>query len=840
MQEPEWQGLSHEEARRRLAAQGPNSLPQSQRRMAALLLHTVREPMFLLLLGAAALYLALGDWQEGAALLVMAALTIGLALFQEGRTERALQALRDLSSPRALVLREGRALRIAGSEVVEGDLLLLAEGDRVAADALLLQGTGLRVDESQLTGESMAVSKCPAGATLAPAAPGGDGMPFLWSGSLVLQGDGLARVSATGPRTELGKIGSSLQAVGSEPSPMQRDASSMTRLMALAGVAVSLLAVVLYGLQGGGWLAAILAGIALSMSLLPAEFPVIMTVFLAIGAWRMARVQVLTRRLPSIEALGSITVLCTDKTGTLTENRMGVEQLYADGEFLQMPPPAQAGLPAAFDELVRFAALASKPRASDPMEQAFHALAGGARQDGLLREYPLSAGLRAMTQVWDEGEDDLATVAAKGAPENIGALCRLDDAQMAAVRAAADRMAAQGLRVLGVARARHAASLLPAAQDGFSYSFLGLMGLADPLRAEVPDAVGQCHAAGIRVIMITGDYPATASSIARHAGLPQSEVLTGEEVERLDDAALRERLASATVCARISPMQKLRIVEALKANGEVVAMTGDGVNDAPALKAAHVGIAMGQRGTDVAREAAALVLLDDNFAAIVRGIRLGRRIFANMRSAFSYVFAIHVPIAGMALLPALLGWPMLLYPMHIAFLELVIGPACSLAFEYEASDAGAMARPPRRPDAPLLERATLAGALLQGVVGLLATALAYAWALQQLPAPAARAAGFAALVLVNLSLIFSNLSAARSAPRRRTAGNSVSQLVAAVTCTMLLLVLYVPPLGQAFQFGVLGALELGLAVAVSLACFVVNLAAMRAAVRWQRPIERKA
>ena len=840
MQEPEWQGLSHEEARRRLAAQGPNSLPQSQRRMAALLLHTVREPMFLMLLGAAALYLALGDWQEGAALLVMAALTIGLALFQEGRTERALQALRDLSSPRALVLREGRALRIAGSEVVEGDLLLLAEGDRVAADALLLQATGLRVDESQLTGESMAVSKCPAGATLAPDAPGGDGMPFVWSGSLVLQGDGLARVSATGPRTELGKIGSSLQAVGSEPSPMQRDASRMTRLMALAGVAVSLLAVALYGLQGGGWLAAILAGIALSMSLLPAEFPVIMTVFLAIGAWRMARVQVLTRRLPSIEALGSITVLCTDKTGTLTENRMGVEQLYADGEFLQMPPPAQAGLPAAFDELVRFAALASKPRAGDPMEQAFHALAGGARQDGLLREYPLSAGLRAMTQVWDEGEDDLATVAAKGAPENIGALCRLDDAQMAAVRAAADRMAAQGLRVLGVARARHAASLLPPAQDGFSYSFLGLMGLADPLRAEVPDAVGQCHAAGIRVIMITGDYPATASSIARHAGLPQSEVLTGEEVERLDDAALRERLASATVCARISPMQKLRIVEALKANGEVVAMTGDGVNDAPALKAAHVGIAMGQRGTDVAREAAALVLLDDNFAAIVRGIRLGRRIFANMRSAFSYVFAIHVPIAGMALLPALLGWPMLLYPMHIAFLELVIGPACSLAFEYEASDAGAMARPPRRPDAPLLEHATLAGALVQGVVGLLATALAYAWALQQLPAPAARAAGFAALVLVNLSLIFSNLSAARSALRPRTAGNSVSQLVAAVTCTMLLLVLYVPALGQAFQFGVLGALELGLAVAVSLACFVVNLAAMRAAVRWQRPIERKA
>ncbi|MGW8393154.1 cation-translocating P-type ATPase [Pseudoduganella sp. HUAS MS19] len=840
MQEPGLQGLSHEEARRRLAEQGPNSLPQAQQRMAALLLHTVSEPMFLLLLGAAVLYLVLGDWQEGAALLAMAALTIGLALFQEGRTERALQALRDLSSPRALVLREGRALRIAGSEVVAGDLLLLAEGDRVAADAVLLQATGLRVDESQLTGESMAVAKCVADGPLPPAAPGGDETPYLWSGSLVLQGDGLARVNATGPRTELGRIGRSLQAVGGEPSPMQRDANRMTRLMAVAAVAVSLLAVLLYGLQGGGWLAAILAGIALTMSLLPAEFPVIMTVFLAIGAWRMARVQVLTRRLASIEALGSITVLCTDKTGTLTENRMGVEQLYAEGEFLQLPHAFQTGLPAAFDELVRFAALASKPRASDPMEQAFHALAGGTRQDGLLREYPLSSGLRAMTQVWDEGEADLATVAAKGAPETIGALCRLDEGQMAALRAAADRMAAQGLRVLGVARAQHAAGLLPAAQDGFSYAFLGLMGLADPLRAEVPDAIGQCHAAGIRVLMITGDYPATAGSIAQRAGLPARRVLTGGELEQMDESALRERLSSATVCARISPMQKLRIVEALKANGEVVAMTGDGVNDAPALKSAHVGIAMGQRGTDVAREAAALVLLDDNFASIVRGIRLGRRIFANMRSAFSYVFAIHVPIAGMALLPAVLGWPMLLYPMHIAFLELVIGPACSLAFEYEASDASAMTRPPRRPDAPLLERATLAGALVQGLVGLLATALAYAWALGNMTAPAARAAGFAALVLVNLSLIFSNLSAARSALAHRAAGNRVSHLVAAVTCTMLLLVLYVPPLGQAFQLGMPGALELGLAVAVGLACFVVNQAAMRAAVRWQRQIERKA
>jgi Ca2+-transporting ATPase len=816
-------GLSSAEAHSRLAADGPNCLPQARQRLLTLLLRTVREPMFILLLGAAALYLGLGDWLEGAVLLGMVVLTVGLTLFQEGRTEHALRALRDLSSPRALVLRDGQPVRIAGSEVVQGDLLLLAEGDRVPADAVLLQGSAVRVDESLLTGEAWAVGKRPAGDQLPPPVPGGDDTPFLWSGTLVLQGDGLARVTATGARTELGKIGRSLQGVGAELSPLQRDANRLVRLMALAGVAVSLAVTVLYGVRSGQWLPAILAGIALSMSLLPEEFPVIMTVFPAIGAWRMARAQVLTRRLAAVEALGSITVLCTDKTGTLTENRMQVEQLYAGGAFLRLPVGPE-GLPLPFGDLVRFAALASKPHASDPMEQAFHSLAGPARQEGLLREYPLSPALRAMTQVWAEGEAELVTVAAKGAPEAIGALCRLDAAEMAQLHEAADQMAAQGLRVLGVARASHDGADLPSGQDGFRYTYLGLMGLADPLRAEVPAAVDQCHTAGIRVIMITGDYPATAANIASRAGLPDCGVLDGGALDRLDDAALRERLARVTVCARISPLQKLRIVEALKANGEVVAMTGDGVNDAPALKSAHVGIAMGRRGTDVAREAAALVLLDDNFASIVRGIRLGRRIFGNMRHAMSYVLAIHVPIAGMALLPALLGWPVLLFPMHIAFLELIIDPACSLAFENEASDGKAMSRPPRAPGSPLLDRTTVVRALLQGAVGLLAVTLTYTWALATLPAPAARAAGFAALVLVNLSLIFSNLPRRAGALGRLASSNRVPAIVAAVACTMLLLVLYLPPVGRAFQFGTLGVAGLAMVLATGLACFMINQA----------------
>jgi Ca2+-transporting ATPase len=831
---PELHGLTSAEAQARLAADGPNCLPVARGGFVALALRTVREPMFLLLLGAAVLYLALGDWLEGAVLLGMVGLNIGLTLYQEGRSQRALEALRELSAPRALVLRDGQSRRIAGNEVAEGDLLLLAEGDRIAADALLLRGSSLRIDESLLTGEAWAVGKRVADGEPAPAAPGGEDTPFLWSGSLVVQGDGIARVTATGARTALGKIGRSLEDVGVELSPLQRGITRMVRLMAIAALAISALATVLYGLRGGEWMPAILAGIALTMALMPEEFAVIMTVFPAIGAWRMARAQVLTRRLAAIEALGSITVLCTDKTGTLTENRMHVEQLYAGGEFLRLPAGPD-GLPLAFSDLVRFSSLASKPHPSDPMEQALHTLAGPGRPDRPLREYPLSPALRAMSQVWDDGDTQLVTVAAKGAPEAIGALCQLDEAGMADLRGAADYMASQGLRVLGVARAVHPAAALPQEQVGFSYVFLGLLGLADPVRAEVPAAIDQCHAAGIRVIMITGDYPATAINIAQRAGLPDSGLLNGDEIDRLPDPVLRERLAQATVCARITPLQKLRIVEALKANGEIVAMTGDGVNDAPALKSAHVGIAMGQRGSDVAREAATLVLLDDNFASIVRGIRLGRRIFTNMRSAMSYVVAIHVPIAGIALLPAFLGWPVLLFPMHIAFLELIIDPTCSLAFENEASEAGAMERPPRPVNSPLLDRPTLAKALLQGAVGMAAVVLAYAWALAQLPESAARAAGYAVLVLVNLSLVFSSMPQQRGLQARLAGSNQVPLIVAAATGAMLLLALYLPVVMQVFQFGALPASGLMLVLACSAACYLVNIAAGRGMPRRHGP-----
>ncbi len=698
-------GLDAAEAARRLAEDGPNALPGGERRtLLSIALETLREPMFLLLLAAGLLYLAFGDLQEGLTLFGFVLVTLVLTLVQEGRTERAIAALRDLTSPRALVIRDGRPQRIAGRDVVRGDLLRLAEGDRVPADGLLLAADGVRADESLLTGESVPVGKRAARADEGPPpaaggpglerAPGGDDQPMVYAGTLLVQGQALVRVTATGARSEIGRIGAALAAVAPERTPLQRQTGVLVRRLALLALGLSGALVLVHGLLRGDWLQAVLAGIALAMALLPEEYPVVLTVFPALGARRLSKEGVLTRRITAIETLGATTVLCADKTGTLTANRMTVTHLVAGGVAVdrQLDIPATGGaLPEDFHALVEMAILASVVDPFDPMEKAFHALgqrflAGTEhlhRDWRLVQTYALSPSLRAMSHVWASDEGGVQTVAAKGAPEAVVDLCHLGAADRARIAAAADALAARGLRVLGVARGRFAGRDWPADEHGFDFEFVGLLGLADPVRAEVPAAVAECRAAGIRVVMITGDYPATARAIAGQAGLAgaDGEVLTGDEIAALDDAALRERMAGVSVCARIAPAQKLRIVQALKARGEIVAMTGDGVNDAPALRAAHVGVAMGARGTDVARESSSLVLVDDDFASLVRAVRLGRRIFDNLRKAMSYILAVHVPIAGMALLPVLLGWPPLLFPMHIALLELIIDPACSVAFE---------------------------------------------------------------------------------------------------------------------------------------------------------------
>ena len=801
----------------------------------------------MLLLAAGTLYLVLGDLQEGLILFGLVLVVLALTLYQEGKTEHALAALRDMTSPRARVLRDGRPQRIAGFEVVCGDILLLAEGDRIAADALLLDGVDVQVDESLLTGESLPVQKL-AVADASDAAQGS-----LFSGTLLVGGHGTALVTATGARSEIGRIGSALQTLANERSPLKLQTARLVRVLALIAFGASLFLILAYGGLRGDWLGALLAGIALAMALLPQEFTVVLTVLPALGAWRLAKEKVLTRRIAAIETLGATSVLCADKTGTLTENRMTVTQLYVpDGTApLSVDYASTSELPEAFHTLVEYSILASMADPFDPMEKAFHRLGQHFLADTehlhrdwtLRQEYGLTPQLRAMSHVWQALESDGQghVVAAKGAPEAIIDLCHLDTAAQAQIEAAVDAMAANGLRVLGVAQARFVGDLWPAIEHDFEFRFVGLLGLADPLRAEIVDAVAECRSAGIRVVMITGDYPATARAIAQAAQLDVSgsdQMLSGDELARLSDTELGERMQRVSVCARIAPQQKLRIVQALKANGEIVAMTGDGVNDAPALKAAHVGVAMGGRGTDVAREAASIVLLDDNFASIVRAVRLGRRIFDNLRKSMSYILAVHVPIAGMALLPVLLGWPTVLFPLHIAFLELVIDPACSMVFENEPSESDVMRRPPRDASAPLFAGTTLALALLQGL-GVLAVVLAgYSWSTSWLSEPAARAFAFSTLVVGNVALIFSNRTGSATLWASLRVPNRTLWAVTAITLGLLALALYLPWLSKLFFFAPLSAPDLLTAAALGLLS-ALWFEAIKLARRWSvRPVNK--
>jgi Ca2+-transporting ATPase len=817
-------GLADSEAARRLRSDGPNELPAAERRTPLRIAREVlAEPMLLLLVGGGAIYLLLGDLKEALILLVFALLSIGITIVQEARTERVLEALRDLSSPRALVIRDGQRRRIAGREVVRGDLMLLAEGDRVPADGRLHAATDLQVDESLLTGESLPVHKtaaAPAGEL--PATPCSEAPGALFAGSLVVRGHGMAEVTATGPRSAIGRIGLSLRGITPEPPRLQQQTRALVQIAALGGAAVSLAAMVLYGLLRGSWLEALLTGITVGMSMLPEELPVVLTVFMAMGAWRISQARVLTRRAAAIETLGSATVLCTDKTGTLTENRMSVVELRAGTQRFRRGE-AEAWHPD-LDALVATGRLASAPRPFDPMDVALQACAEAraAMPAGreLLRTYGLRPDLLAVTQVWRDGAAPAGSpliVAAKGAPETIAALCGMGDPDRARLRAEVEAMAASGLRVLGVAQAAVAAGPLPDTPRGFAFVFRGLVGLADPLRAGVRDAVAECRAAGIRVVMITGDHPATARSIADQAGLAGGPVVTGSQLAALDAAALRETVRAATVFARIMPEQKLRLVEALKADGDIVAMTGDGVNDAPALKAAHIGIAMGGRGTDVAREASAIVLLDDDFTSIVTAVRLGRRIYDNIRKAMGFIIAVHVPIAGLALLPLLTGLPLIFSPIHIAFLEMVIDPVCSIAFEAEREEQDTMRRPPRDPAAPVLSGTMILWSLLQGGLGLVLVGGLFLLASWRGMAPdEVRALSFCTLVTVIFALILVNRADSASLRSAFVRHNVVLGVISLGVVSVLVASLVVPPLRALFRFGPLHAPDVALVAGAGL------------------------
>jgi len=823
----QYKGLTDQEVETRTKEFGYNELPSQKRQsIFSIFISVLKEPMLLMLLGSGGIYLFLGEIKDALMLLTFVFVVVGITFYQERKTERALDALKNLSSPRALVIRNGEQKQIFGKELVQDDIIVLREGDRVPADAVILSATNLLIDESLLTGESLTVRKTVWDGKNKLVHPGGEDLPFIYSGTMVVQGRAIAKVTSIGIHTEIGKIGKSLQTIKDEDPMLKKETGKIVKNFTIAGMILCVVVVILYIITKGNIINALLSGITLGMAMLPEEFPVVLLIFLTLGAWRMSKRKVLTRKTAAIETLGSANTLCVDKTGTLTLNKMKLVGIMVSGAYFDIQDKNGEDLPELYHPLCEYAFLASQKNPFDPMEKEIkqkteeyllnteHIHANWS----LIQEYALSKELLALSHVWSSPNKKEYVIAAKGAPEAIADLCHFDKKQKTDLMRDIQLMSEKGLRVLGVAKALFGRSVLPKGQHDYNFEFVGLLGFADPIRSSIVQAVGECYNAGVRVIMITGDYPGTAQYIAKEIGLQNPEkFITGDELRSLDHLQLREKIKDVNIFARVIPEQKLTIVNALKANNEIVAMTGDGVNDAPALKSAHIGIAMGERGTDVAREAADIVLLNDDFSSIVTAIRLGRRIFDNLKKAIAFILSVHIPIAGMSLLPVLFNMPIVLFPAHIAFLELIIDPACSIVFESEKEEHNVMHRPPRELKAPLINKQTLILSLLQGLSVLTTVFIVFLISLHYgLGEKEARTLSFITIVFCNMLLIITNLSHTDHFVGILKNKNKSLFMVLGGTLFFLILVLNIPFLRNMFYFSAVNLKQLVMTLFVAI------------------------
>jgi len=828
------QGLSEKEASSLLEKEGPNELPsQKKQGLFQIFLRVLSEPMLLILLLIGSVYVFSGEMQDALVLLLFVFVIIGITFYQENKSEKTLDALRNLSSPRALVLRDGKKRRIPGREVVKGDIVFLEEGDRIPSDAVLLSCLNLYVDESLLTGESIAVRKMPKEEEKENVSPGGEDAPFVYSGSLVISGHGIARTQKIGKETEIGKIGKALGTIKQEPTLLHKEVKKIVKYFSIGGVILCIFVVLLYSVFRESFLEGFLAGLTLGMAILPEEFPVVLLIFLTLGAWRISKRHVLTRRSSAIETLGAATVLCVDKTGTITENAMSLAELSPykkPSHNLSEENEKRALQQMEYQELLYHGILASQTNPFDPLEKELEKKGeqylseeqSVPKEAELVKEYPLTKNMLSLSRVWKFPHQEEYIVSTKGSPEAIIDLCHIEGKEKDILFKQIQMLSEKGLRLLGVAKATLPDKDLPKKQHDISFSFLGFLGFRDPMRPTIPHALKESYGAGIRTIMITGDYPGTAVAIAKNMGLKNPETyITGDVLKTLSQEELREKIRTINIFARIVPEQKLILVNALKEAGEIVAMTGDGVNDAPALKSAHIGIAMGKRGTDVAREASSLVLLDDDFSSIVTAIRLGRRIFNNLRKAMGYILAVHIPIVGMSFLPVLFGFPPIFLPIHIAFLELIIDPACSTVFESEPDEKGSMKKPPRNLSQPLFDRRTITLSIFQGLsmlfVVFLAFVVSFALGKDEFEA---RSFSFALLVFANLILVVTNISWTRSFWGTLRSKNTILLIFLLGVLGVLLLSLFTPFLQKLFYFAPLSFYELVLAFLLALLSLV--------------------
>ncbi len=801
----ELRGLSQSEAEENIKSFGINELSVKKVKSPLyIILEVLSEPMLLLLFACGTIYFLIGDVKEGIILVGFIFVIATITIYQENKTEKALEALRNLASPRALVIRDGKKKRISGKEIALGDIIIVGEGDRVAADSILLWGRSLRADESILTGESVSVDKLPVDEKEKI------DENYLFGGTLIVKGEGVAKVIEIGINTKIGKIGKSLENVEESETKIKKETAKIVRFVFIIAVSLCAIVVGFYGFVRNDWLEGALSGLTLAMGILPEEMPIVVTVFLAIGAWRISKKKVLARKISSLEFLGSTTVLCVDKTGTLTENKMQIRKIFSSSKYLDIHKKKKDALPEEFHEVVEHGILASSKDPFDPMEKALNELGETKLKNTehlhhgweVEEEYAISKELLAISHAYKNPDGNGFIISAKGAPEAVMDLCHLTHDERMELSQVVDEMGNEGLRILGIAKSVHSDSHLPQNQHDFDFEFLGFIGWEDPVRDGVVEAVQECSDAGIRVVMITGDYPATAKSVARKIGLKNPDkFLNGVDFENMTDDQLGDKIKSVNIFCRMQPESKLLLVNALKNKNEIVTMTGDGVNDSPALKASHIGVAMGERGTDVARESADLVVLNDDFSSIVNAIRLGRKIFDNLKKAFAYLISVHVPIAGISVLPVIFSLPKIIFPVHVVFLEMVIDPACSVVFESEDEEAGLMNRPPKNPDEPLLGKKSIVISVLQGLISMSAVIGVYFFSLNsQNPESESRSLTFVTLVLSNIFLIFTNRHWSLSVYGSFRKKNPAIKWVAGFTFIFLFLSISVPFLQEIFKF----------------------------------------
>ncbi|HVZ56813.1 MAG TPA: cation-translocating P-type ATPase, partial [Chitinophagaceae bacterium] len=712
-----------------------------------------REPMFILLEIACALYFVLGDVNEGIMMALAMVLVAAISVFQDARSSRAMQALREFTEPRVRVIRDGQETVLETAELVPGDLIVLEEGNKVPADAIVLQANDLSVNESIITGESLPLDK-----------KATEGQNLLYQGTTINTGQCLARVTETGNRTVLGKLGKAISTYSYPKTLLQKQIGRFVRLLAFLGLSAFVVIWLVNYLESRSLVQSLMAGLTLALAAIPEEIPVAFSSFMALGAMYMGRRGLISRQPQTIENLGAVSVICLDKTGTITENRMQVREVYdfRQDRLLDLERDHPEGGVSVMD----FALLASERNPFDPMEVAIREACASLQPEQdldtmpMVHEYPLAGSPPMMTHVYDGGQ--VRVVAAKGAMERILRVCRPEPEAAFRITQLARTMASRGYRVIAVASATHTGENMPADQDDFTWQFEGLVSLYDPPRKNVSAVLNQFYSAGIRVKLLTGDFPETAAEIARQVHMRGPDtIFTGEQVMAMGPEQLARVAAEANLFARMFPEAKLRVIEALKASGEIVAMTGDGVNDGPALKSANIGIALGKRGTEIARQAADLILTDDNIARIEEAILQGRKIFSNLKKAVRYIISIHIPILLTASLPLLLGWrlPNIFTPIHIIFLELIMGPTCSIFFEREPVEPTIMRQPPRDRREGLFTKGELLVSILQGLLISAGVLGVYYFAMQRgdslLPT---RTVVFTTLILANIFLTFTNRS----------------------------------------------------------------------------------